>query len=386
MEGFEPLLQFAYTTKLLFTKENILEIRNCAAFLGFKNLDNSCFEFLIPKFFDNTKNATTVPRRQCCRMKKCPRPAKDSLASQNTDSDVDTDKSTSKATLVQEDEEQQTRATSKLLEQPQQSGDDARLDTNSQTDYSLLCKYRKFQMAYRMESCGSETASMSPATTAEDRCPLSGKPCTRAEDIKDSEATSSKYVPVKEGCDTLATSSPRTKRPHSEVSEARCCDDMSGLGCGGSVGPTKVKLEDLAEEVPVASSERPRVAGTAGDWGTLAPTEAHTSGPSGGDPESEQATAERSSIEQEVAEHLAKGFWASQGLLKQLDLDINRRDCPFLRDLGAVGAYVPNGEESSRAQGSPCVSSQNEESDSLDTEGDSESYGSERACEVNGLH
>ncbi len=52
MEGFEPLLQFAYTAKLHFTKENILEVHRSAEFLGFHNLDKACFEFLIPKFSD----------------------------------------------------------------------------------------------------------------------------------------------------------------------------------------------------------------------------------------------------------------------------------------------------------------------------------------------
>uniref|UniRef100_A0A3B1JEG2 BTB and CNC homology 1, basic leucine zipper transcription factor 1 a n=1 Tax=Astyanax mexicanus TaxID=7994 RepID=A0A3B1JEG2_ASTMX len=52
VEGFVPLLQFAYTAKLHFTKDNILEIHRCAELLGFHNLDKACFEFLIPKFSD----------------------------------------------------------------------------------------------------------------------------------------------------------------------------------------------------------------------------------------------------------------------------------------------------------------------------------------------
>uniref|UniRef100_A0A8C5DRA7 BTB domain-containing protein n=1 Tax=Gouania willdenowi TaxID=441366 RepID=A0A8C5DRA7_GOUWI len=48
VEGFEPLLQFAYTSKLLFTKENIQAVHNCAEFLGFHNLESACFDFLTP--------------------------------------------------------------------------------------------------------------------------------------------------------------------------------------------------------------------------------------------------------------------------------------------------------------------------------------------------
>uniref|UniRef100_A0A668SGV7 BTB domain-containing protein n=1 Tax=Oreochromis aureus TaxID=47969 RepID=A0A668SGV7_OREAU len=52
--GFEPLLKFAYTSKLLFGKEDVLEIRNSAVILGFKDLDEGCFEFLLPKFLSTT--------------------------------------------------------------------------------------------------------------------------------------------------------------------------------------------------------------------------------------------------------------------------------------------------------------------------------------------
>ncbi|XP_077468384.1 transcription regulator protein BACH1-like [Stigmatopora argus] len=48
--GFEPLLQFAYTSKLLFTKENIHHIQSCAKLLGFADLESACFHFLLPKF------------------------------------------------------------------------------------------------------------------------------------------------------------------------------------------------------------------------------------------------------------------------------------------------------------------------------------------------
>ncbi|KAJ8391465.1 hypothetical protein AAFF_G00089390 [Aldrovandia affinis] len=69
VEGFDPLLQFAYTSKLLFTKENIVEIHNCAAILGFHNLDKACFDFLLPKFFDSGKSVLEIQRNLCCKSK-----------------------------------------------------------------------------------------------------------------------------------------------------------------------------------------------------------------------------------------------------------------------------------------------------------------------------
>ncbi|XP_051511267.1 transcription regulator protein BACH2-like isoform X2 [Myxocyprinus asiaticus] len=45
-QGFAPLLQFAYTAKLLLSRENIQEVIRCAEFLRMHNLEDSCFRFL----------------------------------------------------------------------------------------------------------------------------------------------------------------------------------------------------------------------------------------------------------------------------------------------------------------------------------------------------
>lgn len=45
-KGFAPLLQFAYTAKLVLSRENIQEVILCADFLGVHNLEDSCFQFL----------------------------------------------------------------------------------------------------------------------------------------------------------------------------------------------------------------------------------------------------------------------------------------------------------------------------------------------------
>lgn len=44
--GFAPLLQFAYTAKLLLSRDNIQEVIRCAQFLRIHNLEDSCFRFL----------------------------------------------------------------------------------------------------------------------------------------------------------------------------------------------------------------------------------------------------------------------------------------------------------------------------------------------------
>ncbi|XP_070986794.1 transcription regulator protein BACH1-like isoform X2 [Oncorhynchus clarkii lewisi] len=69
-EGFEPLLQFCYTSKLLFTKDNIMAIHRCAGLLGFHNLETSCFDFLLPKFLEGSNITAQEARRRrgvCCQ-------------------------------------------------------------------------------------------------------------------------------------------------------------------------------------------------------------------------------------------------------------------------------------------------------------------------------
>ncbi|OCT80461.1 transcription regulator protein BACH2 [Xenopus laevis] len=51
--GFGPLLQFAYTAKLLLSKENIQEVIHCAEFLRMHNLEDSCFRFLQTQLLNN---------------------------------------------------------------------------------------------------------------------------------------------------------------------------------------------------------------------------------------------------------------------------------------------------------------------------------------------
>uniref|UniRef100_A0A4W5RHI0 BTB domain and CNC homolog 2 n=1 Tax=Hucho hucho TaxID=62062 RepID=A0A4W5RHI0_9TELE len=52
--GFGPLLQFAYTAKLVLSRENIHEVIRCADFLGVHNLEDSCFRFLQAQLHSDT--------------------------------------------------------------------------------------------------------------------------------------------------------------------------------------------------------------------------------------------------------------------------------------------------------------------------------------------
>ncbi|XP_054469518.1 transcription regulator protein BACH2 [Anoplopoma fimbria] len=57
-KGFAPLLQFAYTAKLVLSRENIHEVILCADFLGVHNLEDSCFRFLRAQLQNDSQRAS----------------------------------------------------------------------------------------------------------------------------------------------------------------------------------------------------------------------------------------------------------------------------------------------------------------------------------------
>ena len=67
--GFGPLLQFAYTAKLLLSRENIREVIRCAEFLRMHNLEDSCFSFLQAQLL-SSEDGLFVRRKDAAR----PRP------------------------------------------------------------------------------------------------------------------------------------------------------------------------------------------------------------------------------------------------------------------------------------------------------------------------
>lgn len=69
--GFEPLLKFAYTSKLLFGGDNVADIRRSASVLGFRDLEDACFDFLVPRLSGG--DGPTAARRKTCCEHKCKR-------------------------------------------------------------------------------------------------------------------------------------------------------------------------------------------------------------------------------------------------------------------------------------------------------------------------
>nr|XP_003219110.1 PREDICTED: transcription regulator protein BACH1 [Anolis carolinensis]XP_008105829.1 PREDICTED: transcription regulator protein BACH1 [Anolis carolinensis]XP_016847990.1 PREDICTED: transcription regulator protein BACH1 [Anolis carolinensis] len=69
LKGFDPLLQFAYTSKLILDKDNVAEVCKCAEFLGIHDIEESCFQFLKFKFLDNKPDRLEYQKRKCCKQR-----------------------------------------------------------------------------------------------------------------------------------------------------------------------------------------------------------------------------------------------------------------------------------------------------------------------------
>ncbi|XP_067289663.1 transcription regulator protein BACH1b [Pseudorasbora parva] len=359
-EGFEPLLDFAYTSKLIFTKENVLEIRNCASVLGFKNLDKACFDFLLPKFFDSSRSISKV-QKKCCKTKCCKSRGAE-LNSINKDDDTDEDKLLQPSQL-QPKAKNPSCPPSVAIEDVAKS-----CYSGKDTDYSLLCpKYRKFQIACGKERSCLDVLDSTPMSLdkTDDDCPLNCLPCSSNEDCK--EIFSCNTKPSIEDEDSLLP---------------ECCSLNPGQPSFPTCNESAHSICDSGDLAKQGMSPRSGIDDAESAYMEL---------------RDDQSIEQRSTEEIEVAKQLT--FWpvscqaSSSGLslatnqsncLKSWYLDPRTLECPFMQNFGAVGAQLHDGEGGSTSQSSPYLPSNQsgEDSDSFDTEGDSESYSSERVCEM----
>ncbi|KAK2828353.1 hypothetical protein Q5P01_019387 [Channa striata] len=179
--GFEPLLTFAYTSKLHFGKDNVLEIRNSASILGFSDLDEACFDFLLPKFlspnFSCSNGSAPFPRKTCCKRKCKRRLSKEDC---NTEADyVSVDQKEVKPVADSPSQREAARLCSKSVNN--KTGSLSSTDalppvTEGTSDCFMQCpKYRKFQLACGKESCVTiQKSQHNPVTVIRDALDL---PC-----------------------------------------------------------------------------------------------------------------------------------------------------------------------------------------------------------------
>lgn len=183
VEGFEPLLNFAYTSKLLFGKDDVLEIRNAASILGFQDLDEGCFDFVLPKFFSGNKSSAPLLGKICCK-KKCKR----RLSKLECGSDCDNELLDEKEVRAVADSSAQQEATwncgksvSNRTGSQRSTGTDAHAAEESNDHLKQCPKYRKFQKACGKENCITEKSPTIPEVPLSDEGLLSFSPCSSTE-------------------------------------------------------------------------------------------------------------------------------------------------------------------------------------------------------------
>ncbi|KAM6946085.1 transcription regulator protein BACH1-like [Aplochiton taeniatus] len=385
VEGFEPLLQFAYTSKLLFTKESIQSIHRCAAMLGFHNLEMSCFDFLLPKFSDSVKIAPQAsPKSCCCNMA---RRVKEQAAT------TESQKSGSNSVECANDGN---------VDSPTEPCGSGPSDGNVQTDFPQKQTVGAGEPLC-LQSCGPQMSPLSLGLSTIEQCPVmaSSDPAISKAN-PDSPFCEGAMLQIRECAQSEGVCALACELPCSEDDDDD--DDDYGVGdLGQTVGALLAGNDgDKRPSCPLAMSG--------------ADTELLESKPPGLEVNmavdlSESALSalsqepgfeERRRVEREVAEHLATGFWPDMaephpldsmdqsGLgkagdfhwLKQLDLSSNTGDCPFLRDLGASEPQGLGADSLCQSEQSPCMSSGNSGEDSdLDTDGDMEAN-NRRAQEV----
>lgn len=184
--GFEPLLKFAYTSKLLFSGDNVADIRNSSKILGFRDLEEACFDFLVPKFSGGDGPAPVLRKTYC--KKKCKRQS--SMEEPGTGSkDVPHDDREVKPVADSSSPQEASQCCDESANSKKESG-------NGTNEHFRQCpKYRR-QLACEREICGR--LQDNPGPVIEDKRDLQ----TKEEDENHGESNSNASTLKGNHCET----------------------------------------------------------------------------------------------------------------------------------------------------------------------------------------
>lgn len=496
--GFEPLLKFAYTSKLLFEKDYVLEIRNSASILGFRDLDEACFDFLLPTFFSSNKGSAPVTRKTCCK-KKCKRRLSNGDSVSFDSDNVLLEEKEVKPVADSPPQQDVALHCNKSVNSKMgsQNGTDTLTPVAEGTyDQFMQCpKYRKFQLACVKENCVTDKSLNNPVAVIRDDSDLSCSPCSSSANSKNetdvefpgnSSSNSSRQSKggadepwkteihdkktedggCREEVDMIGKDTTERRRKWNkkeremDVEEDISSSDRSNVEAVSSGRPSTVLGERssglILHHCPLKTfGEGPAITRSLGhkrfvmditedkktrDSGALAPVSIHqkaeeqvkaewkrtddqidSDGQGRGQTGRMERAAlsvknarERSTMEREVAEHLAKHLGSDVGLsqldfqepdagsssdtgsgqvqgtslewLKFHNLSSTSTSCPFFQDVDQSkclwkGAELSECEGASQSGVSSLNSGEDGDSET-ETEGDSESYARERARQV----
>ncbi|XP_013157151.2 transcription regulator protein BACH1 [Falco biarmicus] len=462
LKGFSPLLQFAYTAKLILNKDNVSEVCKCAEFLGVHNIEESCFQFLKFKFLDFKLDQQECPRKKCCTQ-RCQKTNPKTGNVDDGDLEIDDEAEELEKEYIQTPDtklckdEENAKSSPALQDNANQTCDPVHLERGSVPSLSSQCpKYRKFQKAFGNDKVHTSESNSSikdiqvpPIATflekeifdndgiqkAQECVPMQlvskceeaqvkmeqGEEGTeKKEESKRDSVTRNVSCPVEKM--DLAAFPQNSPAPHglNSVSFLHTCEQYGNLNfssmqnntvlaektvSGTALGNDKIESQDdMPSKVDLCTKEAANVT-PAGD---------------------------RSSVEREVAEHLAKGFWSDiystetcqihlppaapkecfepvysgkksecpwlgirisespEPCSQRTFTTLNSVNCPFISNLNTEGcsnsSEISSGDYMQGQQQEPCpynyVISLGEDSET-DTEGDSESCSArEQECEV----
>ncbi|NXA21725.1 BACH1 protein, partial [Ibidorhyncha struthersii] len=463
LKGFSPLLQFAYTAKLILNKDNVSEVCKCAEFLGVHNIEESCFQFLKFKFLDFKLDQQECPRKKCCTQHcRKTNPNISNVDDGDLEIDDEAEELLEKEYIQTPDtklckDEENAKSTPALQDNANQTCDPVHLERGSVSSLSSQCpKYRKFQKAFGNDKVHASESNSSikdiqvpPIATllekeisdndgiqkAQERVPMQlvskseetqvkmeegEEGIEKKEESKRDSVTQNVSCPVEKM--DLAAFPQNSAAPHglNSVSFLHTCEQYGNLNfssmqnntvlaeknvSGTGIGNDKIESQDdTPSKVDLCTREATSVT-SAGD---------------------------RSSVEREVAEHLAKGFWSDiysteacqihlpsavpkerlepvysgkksecpwlgirisespEPCPQRTFTTLNSVNCPFISNLGTEGcsnsSEISSGDYVQGQQQEQCpynyVISLGEDSET-DTEGDSESCSArEQECEV----
>lgn len=324
VKGFEPLIQFAYTAKLILSKDNVDEVCKCVEFLGVSDIEESCFQFLKYKFLDSAADQQECPRKKCFSS-SCQKPDfKFSLLDQK-DLEIDEVEEFLEHKNVRTPHcklrryQGSAQVLPPLQDSASQTCESMCLEKDAALSLPSLCpKYRKFQKAFgtdRVRAVESSvkdihTSSVQPNEPSERECSGGVQDCADLQVILKCEERklameheeAKKKDPASQ-CPSEKTGAtpfpPSSTDPHGlySLSLLHTYDQYGDLNFAGMQN-TAVLTEkplsgsDVQEEKTFGESQDLRLKSD-----------------SGSREDSSLASSDLSSVEREVAEHLAKGFW-----------------------------------------------------------------------------
>lgn len=168
--GFEPLLKFAYTSKLFFGNDNVLQIKNAASVLGFRDLDEACLDFLPPKMIPAGESPASFPRKTCLK-KTCRTGLSTEGCAKESDNVLLDDK---EVKPVDDSSSQQevvwprNKSSSVSAASPSSAGTVPPVAEGTKVHFMQCPKYRKFQLACGKETCVPEKSPNNPVSVIKD--------------------------------------------------------------------------------------------------------------------------------------------------------------------------------------------------------------------------